>query len=57
MLYFVRKKVISVYVYRCDGKNYRVTEEVQFNFQKKQYVLKSLKLEEIKSLKGGEQNE
>jgi len=54
MLYFVRKEITNVYVYQIDGKNYRVLEKLEFNFQKKKYILKKFKLEEIKSLKGGE---
>jgi len=57
MLYFVRKKVINVYVYRMDGKNYRITEEMHYQFNKKHYILKKFKMERLESLKGGEEND
>ena len=57
MLYFVRKKVINVFIFRMDGKNYKVTEELHFQFNKKRYILNDFKIEEVKSLTGGENNE
>ncbi|MFW6173695.1 MAG: hypothetical protein ACOC5T_08120 [Elusimicrobiota bacterium] len=56
MLYFIERRVENTFVYKKNGKYFRVEETLKFDFSENVYKLTDLTFEELGQLKGGEKN-